>query len=410
MRRRRRRRRGQHAVPAPGAGSRGRHRAAGGARCVAAGARLLFKKIDSRLRGNVGAEASAVAEALGADAPRRRTRRAGAGPVVAGGTIRGAGVAAEGIDSAPGSGRCRFRVEIPDSRSEAELDAIAAACLASAGRRVAVGAHGLAAALARQMARTARGGSGFVPEPPVLVVVGSQDPATAAQVAALAAEPASRTVIIEAVGGLLPPPPEAAGSTDDRPPFCAGRRSDAGDGGGSASPRAGRVVSALRPRTLVATGGDTAAASSSTSAAACSRSAARSHPASRGRGCRTGRCWSPSRAASVARPPLWTFRLFLRPKRQAKMRPELILPDRIMPSVEAALDRDYTVHRIAGRDDIGRDPRSGAVTVRAIAVRAAVGVVAGAGRGAAGAGNHRGLRRRHGQGRPGARGGRAACG
>src|SRR5688500_4220963 len=56
------------------------------------------------------------------------------------------------------------------------------------------------------------------------------------------------------------------------------------------------------------------------------------------------------------------------------MRPELILPDRIMPSVEAALDRDYQVHRIAGRDDLAAIPEAARSTVRAIAVRAAIGV------------------------------------
>lgn len=56
------------------------------------------------------------------------------------------------------------------------------------------------------------------------------------------------------------------------------------------------------------------------------------------------------------------------------MRPELILPDKIMPSVEAALERDFAVHRIAGRADIDAVAEAARGRVRAIAVRAAIGV------------------------------------
>ena len=40
------------------------------------------------------------------------------------------------------------------------------------------------------------------------------------------------------------------------------------------------------------------------------------------------------------------------------MRPELVLTREISPSVETALDRDYTVHRIAGRADVGGVPEA----------------------------------------------------
>lgn len=56
------------------------------------------------------------------------------------------------------------------------------------------------------------------------------------------------------------------------------------------------------------------------------------------------------------------------------MRPELVLPDTIMPSVEVVLERDYTVHRIAGRADIDAVPEAARSRVRAIAVRASIGV------------------------------------
>jgi D-threonate/D-erythronate kinase len=67
-------------------------------RCLAAGAGSLFKKIDSRLRGNACVEAVAVAAAVGAGglvvAPAVPTQ----GRVVTGGAVRGAGVEdADGI-------------------------------------------------------------------------------------------------------------------------------------------------------------------------------------------------------------------------------------------------------------------------------------------------------------------------
>ena len=231
------------------------------ARCVAAGARLVLKKIDSRMRGNVGAESSAVARALGAGGLVVAPAVPAQGRIVASGFVRGVGVGAEGIDVRDrlGAAVAGLAVEIPDARGDEDLDAVAASCRARAGRVLAVGAHGLAAALARQSGRDARvDGPRFAPEPPVLVVVGSQDPATAAQVAALAACPGAATVI-EARGGLLPSPPAS-------PAFPVTVLRSA-PGAGAAGDPAERFAAgaadwsaALRPRTLLATGGDTAAA------------------------------------------------------------------------------------------------------------------------------------------------------
>jgi hydroxypyruvate reductase len=55
------------------------------------------------------------------------------------------------------------------------------------------------------------------------------------------------------------------------------------------------------------------------------------------------------------------------------MQPELILTDAIMPSVDAELERDYTVHRIAGSADLRSVPQAARGRVRAIATRAGVG-------------------------------------
>jgi hydroxypyruvate reductase len=55
------------------------------------------------------------------------------------------------------------------------------------------------------------------------------------------------------------------------------------------------------------------------------------------------------------------------------MRPELVLVQNIMPSVEAELERDYTVHRIKGRADLAAVPEPVRGRVRAVATRAAAG-------------------------------------
>jgi lactate dehydrogenase-like 2-hydroxyacid dehydrogenase len=55
------------------------------------------------------------------------------------------------------------------------------------------------------------------------------------------------------------------------------------------------------------------------------------------------------------------------------MQPELVLTHAIMSSVDAELERDYAVHRVDGRADIGSLPEVVRRRVRAIATRAGVG-------------------------------------
>ena len=284
----------RHLEPATAAAIAGRV----ATRFVAAGARLLLKKIDSRMRGNVGAEVSAVARALDADAIVVAPAVPAQGRIVTSGTIRGAGVPAEGIDIRTGlAAAAAFRIEIPDSRSDDELDEVAASCLASAGRRVAVGAHGLAAALARQMGRTAR-----------LDRAWSWSRRFSSSSARRTRRPQSR----------LPRSPASAASpssteawaaccrrrrgrrrTGDRDPSvpCAAGRGDEAAGASPTVPAA--WCSALRPRTLLATGGDTAAALLDRLGCRVLEVGGEAAPGIPGRACRTGRSCSRSRAASV---------------------------------------------------------------------------------------------------------------
>lgn len=145
-----------------------------------AGAEWLFKKIDSRLKGHVAAELAAVAAAWGTGRALLAPAIPAMGRVVRGGVVVGFGVAAP-IALAP-IAACGLQVAMPDMATDGDLDR----AVAGAGPgMVLAGARGLAAALARRL------GGAAVPSPParlpgpVALAIGSRDPITRAQVAAL---------------------------------------------------------------------------------------------------------------------------------------------------------------------------------------------------------------------------------
>ena len=137
----------------------------------------LFKKVDSRLKGHIPAELSALAFNRALAAPAIPDF----GRVVSGGAVTGFGVEAP-IPVTQQLGEFAPRCTIPDVASEAEM---AAALAAFGAEGLLIGARGLAEALARQMtgrqAATAAGLAG----PRGLMLVGSRDPITLAQVAHL---------------------------------------------------------------------------------------------------------------------------------------------------------------------------------------------------------------------------------
>lgn len=144
------------------------------------GGARIFKKVDSRLKGNIAAELATI--------PFRRALVAPAipdfGRFVEAGALVGFGVAAP-IPVAPRLGRFAARAEIPDCRSMAEL----ASALAASEADLLVGARGLAEALAARITGRATTPVDRLPGPDALFVVGSRDPITLAQVAALVALP-----------------------------------------------------------------------------------------------------------------------------------------------------------------------------------------------------------------------------
>jgi uncharacterized protein YgbK (DUF1537 family) len=133
--------------------------------------RILFKKIDSTLRGNVGSEAAATLAALACDVAVVTPAFPALGRTVEAGYLRIAGqpdfVPVELAACFRGSGACRSASALPgalqcaiaggalfvlaDAASDRDLDAIVREGLALRQRVLWVGSAGLAAALARTM-------------------------------------------------------------------------------------------------------------------------------------------------------------------------------------------------------------------------------------------------------------------
>ena len=165
-----------------------------------AGAEWLFKKIDSRLKGHVAAELAAVAAARGAGQALLCPAIPAMGRLVRGGAVEGVGVA-KPIALAPIATASGLHVAMPDTLTDFDLDRAVAGIDPAT---LLAGARGLAAALARRL------GAAMVPPPParlpgpVALAVGSRDPITLAQVAALrAARPG--LAVTPAPDGAAPP-------------------------------------------------------------------------------------------------------------------------------------------------------------------------------------------------------------
>ena len=153
--------------------------------------RLVLKKVDSRLKGNVGAESFALARKLGS----RRLLVVPAAPDI-GRFVSGGNVVGAGVDT-PISVKEKFsgtdaRLHIPDVLGREDMLRLAEELLKTDGV-LAVCSRGLAVALASIMSR----GSAvpFHPTGPVLIGIGSRDPVTREQVKLLQNEGGFRTIL-----------------------------------------------------------------------------------------------------------------------------------------------------------------------------------------------------------------------
>jgi uncharacterized protein YgbK (DUF1537 family) len=161
---------------------------------------ILFKKIDSRLKGNVAAESVALAEITG----RCRIVVAPAIPDQQRFTVEGA-VTGRGVET-PLPIRTLFpadtlAIDVYDASTDADLDDLVRQI--NWPTTVAVGARGLGSAFARSMAISKAVAQPFPPSPNTLFAFGSRDPITSAQISHLA-EHRQLIAIVDAPGGELP--------------------------------------------------------------------------------------------------------------------------------------------------------------------------------------------------------------
>jgi D-threonate/D-erythronate kinase len=215
---------------------------------------IVFKKIDSRLKGNIAAEVAALAQLLGTDRALLCPAIPQMGRTVVDGLLQGFGV-----DRAVPVGNvlaqvAGLSVQVRDAVTDADIDEI---LLGVSAQTLLVGARGLSDGVARRMARQAPKPITLPLPRPIAFVIGSRDPITLAQVAHLRhshpgatfiAAPNGRAcggaagddvVILQATAGADPVTPEAV--TQALAQSC-------------------QRTFATAPACLVLTGGETAAA------------------------------------------------------------------------------------------------------------------------------------------------------
>jgi uncharacterized protein YgbK (DUF1537 family) len=211
---------------------------------------LVFKKVDSRLKGHCGAELRVVAERTGISKAVVNTAIPSQGRFVRSGRLAGFGIV-HPIDVRAVFAQSDVSLAVPDAETDTDLDRIVAASMAGTPPLF-VGSAGLAAALGRRLGRAGEASAPVSLQRPMLLAIGSHDPITLAQVEALRAAGIAGIAapdgevpdridgdvsLVRLVPGRLPFDPARAGAG-----FAAGIAMAVGD----------------RARTLFACGGETA--------------------------------------------------------------------------------------------------------------------------------------------------------
>jgi D-threonate/D-erythronate kinase len=240
------------------AGAAGEAAGRAAALAQAAGVAVPFKKIDSRFRGQPVTESEAVARAFG----RSRLLLAPAVPTqqrhVHNGCIVGHGVGQRGIDMrGPTQGRA-MAWQIPDTADDDSLAYWAAHVLTADTDCLAVGAHGLGVALATHLGRRpTEFADAPSPTGPVVVVAGSQDPVTAAQLDMLVT--CQGVAMISCRDGRVPTAEIGAAPVLVLVSCASVKAAPDPDVGRRFTAAAAPWVAARKPARLIIVGGDTAA-------------------------------------------------------------------------------------------------------------------------------------------------------
>ena len=205
---------------------------------------ILFKKIDSRLKGHIATELEALTSAgttllVNPAIPRL-------GRICVGGAVTGAGVETP-IPVAPRVGQ---PVTLPDTHTAEDLARQLPERLDGV---VSVGAAGLAEALADRLWPEALPHQLPRPERPALLAIGSRDPVTAAQIATLQGVP-----VTDAPNGIAP---DLTNHPLQLIRMSPGAEEIPGaEAGAQFADTLARAHAQLKPRTLFACGGESAAA------------------------------------------------------------------------------------------------------------------------------------------------------
>ncbi|WDZ79731.1 four-carbon acid sugar kinase family protein (plasmid) [Ensifer adhaerens] len=152
-----------------------RQRSAAALAALPSGSRI-FKKVDSRLKGNIVAELDVMSFHSALVAPAIPAF----GRVVTSGRVQGFGVDTP-IPVGERLGRHAAKALIPDASTEAEMRAVLEDAERN-GTDLLIGARGLAEALAGRMCAGAQARAAAVSAGPALFVIGSRDPITLAQI------------------------------------------------------------------------------------------------------------------------------------------------------------------------------------------------------------------------------------
>lgn len=163
---------------------------------LAPAGRILFKKVDSRLKGHIAAEMDAIFYRRALVAPAIPDF----GRIVIGGAVSGFGVESA-ISVRERLGAHAARCTIPDTRSQRDVRQALALAQAK-GADLLVGARGLAEALAETMTGQTVSAAAAIPPGKGLFVIGSRDTITLEQIDVLRG--VGYVSIIEAPNGAVP--------------------------------------------------------------------------------------------------------------------------------------------------------------------------------------------------------------
>jgi uncharacterized protein YgbK (DUF1537 family) len=213
--------------------------------------RLWFKKVDSRLKGHLAVETSAMLASAGLSQVLAAPAIPEFGRLVVDGAICGMGIA-NPIAVAPAL--AGLPITVPDTPDQAAMDLVAEEAEAAAATTLAVGARGLAQAMANRLPARAAPESALLPRP-LLIAIGSRDPITRAQVDDLVAAFAPQRIL--APNGAVPEAACEAGIV-----LITTELGDREEPGATVAERfamgVARLVRRAPPATLLLSGGETA--------------------------------------------------------------------------------------------------------------------------------------------------------